>query len=249
MALRSQKTVSAFIVLLFCELAAAAEQVTIAVRHPHLRKGGTGEIRIGESSISFREAGKKHKHSREWAYDDIQQLYVGPNSLRILTYEDVAWKLGSDREYKFDQLPEGAARRVLTAVRGRIDERRLVAAVPDSPINPIWQVKAKRLEGRGGSEGVVLVGEDSIVYKSEERNASRTWQFSQIENVSSSDPFDLTITTFERDDSRFAGRRDFRFQLKTQLTEDRYNALWRRLNQSRLTQFSINTQIRENPNE
>lgn len=85
------------------------------------------------------------------------------------------------------------------------------------------------------------MGEDSIEYKSEERDASRTWPFFQIENVSSSGPFDLTITTFERDGSRFAGRRDFRFQLKVELTEDQYNALWRRLNQSRLRQFSINS--------
>jgi hypothetical protein len=248
MAFRSQKAIGAFVVLLFCDIAGEAEQVTIPVRHPHLRKGALGEIRIGESSISFREAGKKQKHSREWGYGEIQQLYVAPASLRILTYEDAGWKLGSDREYEFDQLPEGAAQRVLNAVRGRIDERRLVAAVPEFPINPTWQVKAKHLKGRSGSDGAVLVSEDSIVYRSEERNASRTWHFRQIENIGSSGPFDLTVTTFERDGSRFAGRRDYRFQLKEELTEDRYNTLWRRLNESRLTQ-SMSTHTKENPNE
>lgn len=230
MAFRSQKAIGAFVVLLFCDFAAGADSVTVPVRHPHLRKGGTGELRIGEASIWFREAGQKEKHSREWAFEDIQQLYVGSNSLRILTYEDVVWKLGSDREFKFDRLPDGAAQRVLDALGGRIDARRIVSAVPNPSINPMWQVKAKLLEGRGGSEGVVLVGEDAIVYKSEERNASRTWRFSQIENISSAGPFDLTITTFERVGSRFAGRRDFRFQLKAELTGERYNALWRRLN-------------------
>lgn len=242
MAFRSQKAIGTFVVFLFWELIAAAQQLTIPVRHPHLRKGGSGEIRIGELSISFREGGKKQKHSREWAYDEIQQLFVGSNSLRILTYEDVAWKLGRDREYEFDRLPEGMAQRIINAVRGHIDERRIVAALSDSSMTPIWQVKAKRLEGWGGSEGVVLVGEDSIVYKSEERNASRTWRFAQIENVSSSGPFDLTITTFERDGSGFGGRRDFRFQLKAELSEDRYNALWHRLNQSRFTRSSVNTE-------
>lgn len=248
MAFRSQKTIGAFVVLL-CGSVAVAEQVTLAVRHPHLRKGGLGEIQIGESSISFRESGKKQKHSREWAYGDIQQLYVSPTALRILTYEDVRWKLGSDREYEFDRLAEGAARRVLNALEGRIDERKLVVAIPDSQIKPIWQIKAKLLEGRGGSEGVVLVGETSIVYRSEEPNASRTWHLAQVENISSSGPFDLTITTSELDGSRFASRRDFRFQLKTELAEDRYNALWRRLNVSRLTPTSMNTETKENPNE
>ena len=249
MAFRSQKTIGAFVVLLLCGSVAVAEQVTISVRHPHLLKGGLGEIRISESSISFREGGKKQKHSREWAYGDIQQLYVSPTALRILTYEDVRWKLGSDREYEFDRLPEGAARRVLNALEGHIDERKLVVAIPDSQIKPIWQIKAKLLEGRGGSEGVVLVGETSIVYRSEELNASRTWHLTQVENISSSGPFDLTITTSEMDGSRFAGRRDFRFQLKTELAEDRYNALWRRLNVSRLTPTSMNTETKENPNE
>ena len=248
MAFRSQKPIGAFVALLFCGFAADAEEVTIPVRHPHLRKGGTGEIQIGKSSISFREVGKK-KHSREWAYDDIQQLYVGRNSLRILTYEDVSWKLGSDREFKFDRLPDGAAQQVLDALGGGIDARRVVAAVPNPQITPIWQMKAKLLKGRGGSEGVVLVGGDSIVYKSEERNASRTWHFNQIENVSSSGPFDLTITTFERVGSRFAGRRDFRFEFKAELTGERYSALWRRLNESRLTPSSMNTKIKEHPNE
>ena len=234
MAFRSQKAIGAFVVLVSCGIVAPAEQLTIPVRHPHLRKGGTGEIRIGESSIAFREKGKKQKHSREWAFDEIQQLYLGSNSLRILTYEDVRWKLGSDREIEFDQLPEGAAQRIRYAVRGVMDERRLVAALPDPQIKPAWQVKVKLLEGRSGSEGVVLVGNDSIVYKSEEPNVSRTWNFTQIENVSSSGPFDLTITTFERDGSRFAGRRDYSFQLKTELPQERYNTLWRELNKSQL---------------
>jgi hypothetical protein len=249
MALRSKKAIGAFIAVLFCELIQAADRVTIPVRHPHLRKGGAGEIQIGESSISFRETGKKQKHSREWAFDDIQQLHVGSNSLRILTYEDVARMLGKDREYEFDRLPDGAANQILEAVRARIDEKRIVAAIPQDTMKAVWQIRAKLLEGRGGSDGVVLVGEDSVVYKTEERDTSRTWHYRQIENISSSGPFDLTITTFERDGSRFAGRRDFRFQLKAPLPEERYNALWRRLNESRLTQFPINTQTKENPNE
>ena len=249
MAFRSQKTISAFVVFVFCGFAAAANPVTIEVRHRHLRKGEPGEMRIGESSISFREIGKGEKHSREWAYDEIQQLYISADSVRILTYQGVDWKLGSDREYQFDELPDGAAQQVLDAVRAHMDARRLVAALPNSAMKPRWLIKAKRLEGRGSAEGILLFGEDSIVFQSEERNASRTWDFIQIENVSSAGPFDLTITTYERSGARFAGRRDFRFQLKTELSEDRYNALWHRLNEPRLTHSSINTDTKEKPNE
>lgn len=245
MAFRIEKAAGALVVaLVMFDTGAAAESVTVPVRHSHLRKGAAGQIRINESSISFGEAGKRRSHSREWAYEDIQQLYVAADRIRIVTYEDVSWKLGKDREYVFEELPEGAAQRILTALRGRIDERRVVAAMPDMSIQPIWQVRAKLLEGRGGSEGAVLVSDRSIVYNSAERNASRTWHFPQIESISSSGPFDLTITVFEQDGSRFLGRRDYRFQLKTQLSEDRYNALWRRLNETRLS--SMNTPSKEN---
>jgi hypothetical protein len=245
MAFRIEKTVVAVLIaIVMVEACAAAESAAFPVRHTHLRKGGSGEIRIGESSISFREAGKKRNHSREWAYEDIQQLYVAADLIRLVTYEDVSWKLGKDREYVFDELPEGAAQQIVAALRGRIDERRVVAAMPEVSIHPIWQVRAKLLEGRGGSEGAVLVGDGTIVYNSAERNASRTWHFPQIDNISSSGPFDLTITVFEQGGSSFAGRHDYRFELKTELSEDRYNALWQRLNESRLS--SINTQTKEN---
>ena len=245
MAFRVEKTIGAFLVVLSALPPAKAEQVTIPVRHKHLRKGGTGELVIGASSMSFRESGKRQGHSREWAYEEIQQLYIAPNSIRVLTYEDVSWKLGKDREYVFDQLAEGAVQRVRDAVLGRMDERQVVVSIPNLSIAPIWQIKAKLAEGRGGSEGVVLVGEQAIVYKSAEPDASRTWYFRQIENISSSGPFDLTVTTFEQDASRLAGRRDFRFQLKTELSEERYNALWRGLNESRLLQSQSNDQLKE----
>ena len=225
---------------------AAEAQVSIHVRHAHLRKGGLGEIRISESGISFREVGKKQKHSREFPYDEIQQLWLGPTSFRILTYEDMAWKLGRDREYEFDELPDGAAALILDAVRPHVDERRLVAAIPDPVTKPIWQANAKLLIGRGGPSGVLLVGDYSIVFSTEKEDASRTWHFGQIDNISSAGPFDLTITTFEQDRGRFAGHRDFCFQLKDALTEQRYNALWRRLNESRLPASSMNSRSKEN---
>lgn len=217
---------------------AAARPGTIPLRHKHLRKGGTGELSVGVSTITFREIGKSQNHSREWAFDEIKQLYVSPNIIRVVTYEDVAWQLGKDREYKFDEVPKGAAQTLVSVLRGRMDNRRLVAALADSSIKPLWQIKAKLVRGRAGSEGIVLVGEDSVVYNSGERDASRTWMFRQIENISSSGPFDLTITAFEQDGAQSYGRRDFRFQLKTELSEQRYNALWRRLNHSRLLQSS-----------
>jgi hypothetical protein len=85
----------------------------------------------------------------------------------------------------------------------------------------------------GGDEGVILVGPDEIVYKSAKPGESRTWRYQDIENISSSGPFQLTITTFERAKTHYGNLKGFNFDLKRQLEEARYNELWLRLNQSK----------------
>jgi hypothetical protein len=71
---------------------------------------------------------------------------------------------------------------------------------------------------------VLEIGEDRIVFKTAQKDDSRTWRLRDIENISSSGPFDLTITTLEK---------PYRFQLKQMLSEARYNELWRKLNDTK----------------
>jgi len=195
---------------------------TYTVRHRHLRNGGVGVLRLDETSISFEEPEKQTNHSRIWKDDDIQQLTLGPESLRIVTYEDNRWELGRDRVYIFDKLPAGLTTDWYPILRARLDQR-FVAALADDEVKPQWQVPAKLIHGRGGSQGVIVVGADRLVYKSSRPGESRTWRVSDLENVSSSDAFDLAITTHER---------EFRFQLKRALSAARYQELWMRVNQA-----------------
>jgi hypothetical protein len=75
---------------------------------------------------------------------------------------------------------------------------------------------------------------------------SRTWRSKDIDLVSSSGPFDLTITTFERSAANYAGHKDFHFALKRSLTEAEYNDLWRMVNQAKGLQIlSTSTQAGE----
>src|SRR5581483_5916467 len=85
MAFRIEKTAGA---LLIFAATAFAQPFRYEVRHQHLHGGGLGMLRIGLDSIAFEEQGKKHEHSREWKYADIQQLSLSPTELRVLTYED-----------------------------------------------------------------------------------------------------------------------------------------------------------------
>ena len=206
---------------------AFAQQGAWQVRHRHLRNGAAGTLRATPDSLSFEELDKKGHptaHSRQWKYADIQLLTLGTRTLRLRTYEDQRWELGRDREFVFDQLPAGLVTELYIAWRDHLDTR-FVAALADTQLaHPDWQIAAKLLHGRSGSQGVIRFGADRIVYQTEQGEESRTWRVTDkendIENVSTSGPFDLTINTHEG---------EFRFQLKETLPEDRYNRLWRQV--------------------
>jgi hypothetical protein len=208
----------------------AQKELRYQVRHDHWRKYGPGTLIVNERGISFQEAGKKDPHAGEWPYSDIQQLYLAPNKMKLLTYEDRKWRLGMDREYTFG-LPAGQTfNEAYTFLKGRLDQR-FVAAIADPEVQPLWRIPVKLLGRISGSEGVLEVSPDRIVYKTGRKERSRTWRYQDIENVSTSGPFQLTLTSFERAKSHYGNLKGFNFQLKEPLDEKRFNLLWRRLHQ------------------
>jgi hypothetical protein len=207
-------------------------------RPPHIMKAGNmGKLAITEAGVSFEETYKsgthhKHPHAWRWDYQDIQQLKIGPKSLTVLTYKDNKWKLGADREYQFDLVTDKTFDDAWQLLKGRLDQR-LVAAMPDHLSNILWEIPVKHLLRFGGTEGVLQVGPDAIVYQSADKADSRTWRYEDIEDIASSGPFGLTITTFERAKMHYGNLKGFNFELKQRLEESRYNELWLRLNQSK----------------
>ena len=207
-------------------------------RVPNVRKAGNmGTLTITDSGVAFEETykeGKKprHPHAWQWNYQDIQQLEIGPKSLKVLTYKDNQWKLGADREYGFDLVSDKTFEDAYRFLKGRLDQR-FVAVIPDQIPNALWEIPVKHLQRFGGDEGVLQVGTDEIVYRSADKAESRTWRYQDIENVSSAGPFQLTVTTFERAKMQYGNLKGFNFELKQRLEEGRFNDLWLRLNHSK----------------
>ena len=195
--------------LILAATLASATQFT--VRHEHLRGGCAGVMTVDENGVSFTGA---KKHAWSWKYEDIQQLRLSPESIYILTYKDSKLRLGKDREYNFTgKIP---AEELYALLKDRMDQR-FVAAVGQGIGLPSWSVPVKHLRPIVGSEGTLAFGADAIVYSTPAKTESRTWRYSDIENIGSSGPFQLTITTLEK---------GFNFQLKQPITEARYNQLW-----------------------
>jgi hypothetical protein len=188
------------------------------VRHKHTHKGAPAVINFNDSRVWFEDK----KHAETWKYEDIQRLELAPDKLTILTYEDKKWQLGRDRVYEFDQLPKDMAAQLYANLHARLDQR-FVAQVADSFVEPIWQAPAKVLHGWYGAQGTIKVGADRVVFESPQPGDSRTWRYSDVTNFSSAGPYELTLTSLDG---------STRFQLKQALPEDRFNDLWRRINQA-----------------
>jgi hypothetical protein len=153
-----------------------------------------------------------------------------------VTYKDRKWLLGVDKEFEFF-LPKGKSfDAAYTMLKDKLD-RRFVAAVADSQPGMLWEIPVKLLGTIQGSEGILQVGPDRIVYKTDRPRQSRTWRYQDIENVSTSDRYQLTLTTFERAKTHYGSMKGFNFQLKQPLDEKRFDALWKRLNQDKGLQF------------
>ena len=226
---------------------AGAADLTYDVRHHRALKDHAGILTIDEKGVGYRQVplpGKHIWHSKkppipesvQFDYQDIQQLWVSPDKLVLVTYKDRKWLLGIDKEFEFF-LPKGRSfEAAYTLLKDKLD-RRFVAAIADSQPGMLWELPVKLQGTIQGSEGVLQVGPDRIVYKTDSPRKSRTWRYQDIENVSMSDRYQLTLTTYERAKTHYGNMKGFNFQLKEPLDEKRFEMLWKRLNQDKGLQF------------
>lgn len=249
---RSQKTTTRILSLaiaLVLSTTAWSHDLQFEVRHERALKDHPGRLTLDERGVRYQQIltgkqqakvakGKKPPklESARWEYQDIQQLWISPEKLVIVTYKDRKWFLGVDKEFEFF-LPKGKSFEAAYAILKDKLDRRFVAAVADSQPGTLWELPVKLLGRIQGSDGVLQVGPDSIVYKTDRPRQSRTWRYQDIENVSTSDRYQLTLTTYERAKTHYGSMKGFNFQLKQPMDEKGFELLWKRLNQDKGLQF------------
>jgi len=219
-----------FLAILF--LAGAAWGETWQARHDHWRGGCAGRLTLDETHMAF-DSDQEKDHSWKVSYLDAQQATVlETGEFRLLTYLDRKWRLGQDREHRLQVDDPQFPSRASAWLERRLD-RRFVSGGRDVAGRPLWELPAKHLLRLSGTEGTLGVYEDRIVYRTGRLDDSRSWRLTDIDSISTSDPYQLTITTYERARSHYGNRKGFHFQLKQPLGEDRYNDLWRRVEQAK----------------
>jgi hypothetical protein len=196
--------------------ALAAHAAEFPVRHAHWRKACAGTMTVDAAGVRF--AGEVG-HAWAWKLEDIQQLVLAPDFIRVVTYEGGRLPLEPDRGYTFTgRIPAAELDRLLAP---RMD-RRLVLEMAQPIGADAWSVPVKQLSRSGGSQGTLAFGAEGVAYRTPARDRSRTWRYPDIQTFSSAGAFELTIVTREK---------DFHFQLKQPIDEARYNQLWLQIEQ------------------
>ena len=226
-----------------------AVEIRFEVRHERALKDHPGVLTFDDQGVSYEQVPTPKQQKKEasqkgplrlervrWSYTDIQQLWIAPHKVVLTTYRDRKWLLGVDKEYEFFSQTGKSFDGLYPLLKEKLDQR-FVAAMADESSTPLWEIPVKLLGVVQGSEGVLQVGPERIVYRTALPGLSRTWRYQDIENISSSGPFQLTLTSFERAQAQYGSRKGFNFQLKQRLDEKRYELLWRRLNRDKGLRF------------
>jgi hypothetical protein len=201
---------------------------TLEVRHDHDPWGGCeGELTITAEGIRYET--DKEEHSRSWNWVDIQGFdRKSATEFSVLTYEDLTWHAGLDRNFDFTTLPgtigldETAFTTIATAVARPVTDRVIRA------IDAEYQVRVKHLHVFGGCEGTLRFGPDWIVYDTDHAEDARSWRRdTHIANVWSSNEFELELRILEENQRAFDKATRFTFQLKEPLDKDYYERLRR----------------------
>ena len=197
--------------------AMAATAAQFPVRHRHARGGCDGTLEVSAAGVRF--AGPKG-HVWQWKLEQIRQLELAPDRVVVVSYENGRLP-GTERRYEFSGAVPAPELYVL--LRDRMDQRLVAELV--QPGSAVWSLPVKHV-GRAGSQGALELAAETIAYRTPAKDEARTWRYTDVAGVSSSGPFQLTITTFERAPAHFGGRKDFNFELQQPISEDKYNELW-----------------------
>ncbi len=219
-----------YILLLAHLLAAvgAAQVFEVEIDKP-LWFGRKGSVEFGDTGISFQPPGKKAE-TVSWAYRDIQFFdRVSRKEFRLLSYEDVAWKLGRDRGYDFEITSGELSDALFEQVTARIGKPATDRVVVE-PANVQQELPAKHITTLGGSQGTLYFAPERIVYSSEAEERSREWILDRdIHSVWSSDPYRLEVHAYEGNPGAFRKPRVYKFALKQPLDAEFYRGLKLRL--------------------
>jgi len=213
-----------------------AQEARFKVEHKRLFRNRTGELIFNELGIEYRT--RQLSDARTWKYEDIQQLgLLGPKEITILSYEDSKWKFNKDLFYRFE-IKSGELTPAFWAQLQAKLKRPVISALIPPGLTPKFTVPVKHLLGFGGTQGILMISDDYLVYKTDSPTDSRIWRYQDISSVGTTGPYQLRLTSMDRADNEIGGERNFVFSLKERLSRETYDFIWWKINGPQVSSFS-----------
>lgn len=206
-------------------IAGDGPQFELAVKRDKTLGATSGTLVFESDRVAFTSSDGREQ--RSWRYEDLRQIQVRTSRrVHLLTYEDQGGlRFGADRVYEFalraGEVPSG----LLTFLLHRVERPLLLAVLPESCCEPVFEVAVKHERQGKGSEGMLVMHQGALVYDTPREGHARFWRFGDIESVLRLDRHRLQVTALEG-----GALRPFVFQLKAELPEDFYGTLWAEVN-------------------
>lgn len=210
--------------------AAAGPPFELSVTKDHVWGASRGTLIIGQNGIEYRTTDRDDV--RSWSYEDIKQLQIlSPTSIKVLTYEDQGkLRLGSDRTFRFEVVGGGTvSSEVVTFLLDRTGRSVVTAVMPRIEGEALFRASVKHQRQGRGSEGALVLYDTQLLYLTERVDESRHWRLADLYSVLRLDRYRLEIRAYE---GGSGDTRSFVFELKGDLPEGFYDALWVRVNRT-----------------
>ena len=206
---------------------AAGPPFELSVKKDHVWGASRGTLVVGQDRVEYRTTDKDD--ARAWSYEDIKQLQIlSPTRITVLTYEDQGkLRLGADRAFRFEVVGSVVSPDMVTFLLNRISRSVVTAVMPRIEGEPLFRANVKHQRQGRGSEGSLVLYDTRLVYLTERVGDSRLWRFADLYSVLRLDRFRLEIRAYE---GGSGDTRSFVFELKNELPDGFYQALWARVN-------------------
>lgn len=224
---RRMLTLGALVVLAAWPGPAAAQPFELAVKEDRVIGAGRGTLVFDADAVEYRASNLRPDGSRTWPYAALKQVRVlSPTTIVLETYEDRGLlRLGSDRAYEFEVTDGHVTSALVDFLLARIDRPLVTAVMPPLGDAPAVRVVVKHQRRGRGSEGTLLLFDDSLVYLTEREREARYWRLRDLASVLRLAPHRLVVEAYED-----SGTRPYTFELKASLPMEAYEALWQRVN-------------------
>jgi hypothetical protein len=206
-----------------------AQSFQYPVKHRHIRKDCRGVLIITPERVEYRTDNKND--SRKWKYEEIRTIEIkSPTEISLVTYEDQKRWLGKDRIFDFILVEKKAAPELSSFLLAHVKRPMKLAVLPEETGKPTYELPVKHLGTISGTQGVLLVYPDKVVYKTTAAGDSRYWRISDIERFSQPDRYRFEIVSYV---PKTGGPNEvYNFQLFEDLPEGVFDFLWVRLHPS-----------------